>query len=415
MSLTQDERERVGQRAELTFKYNRSAGRHGWLRLTPAYSVKIVQEILNSGASGLVVLDPFSGTGTTTLCAANLGRAATSIEINPFLVWFGRAKLAQYCDEVLSGAAALAREIVQRCSDEKEEPGAPPPLANIQRWWPSDTLTQLCRLRTSLEATTRLRTPVGDLLRIAFCRTIITSSNAAFNHQSMSFKDGRSAQQPMFGVDHDIPNQFSKDVATVLAGAATNPVGAAEVIEGDSRELEGLVSRKYDLLITSPPYPNRMSYIRELRPYMYWLGFLNEARAAAELDWTAIGGTWGVATSRLIGWRPSGKSFVPRILGSSLAAIRETNGENRDLLATYVAKYFEDIWTHIQSVKGVIRPGGVVHYIVGNVTFYGVVVPVENIYAEMLEKLGFRNVRIETLRKRNSNKHLFEFDVTAVR
>ncbi|WP_322490103.1 hypothetical protein [Chloroflexus sp.] len=38
------------------------------------------------------------------------------------------------------------------------------------------------------------------------------------------------------------------------------------------------------LVITSPPYPNRMSYIRELRPYMYWLGYLNNGRDAGELD-----------------------------------------------------------------------------------------------------------------------------------
>lgn len=416
MSITQQERDRVRQRAELTFKYNRFAGRHGWLRLTPAYSVKVVQEILNSVEGDRVVLDPFSGTGTTALCAANLGYAASAIEINPFLVWFGRAKLAQYTADILARAAELAREIGRRGGDEEEEPGAPPPLSNIERWWPKETLAQLCRLRVLLEASAASGAPEGDLLRIAFCRTLIASSNAAFNHQSMSFKrDGEPAQQSMLAVRHDVPNQFLKDVSTVLAGAATNPAVTAELIEGDSRELTSLVSPEYDLLITSPPYPNRMSYIRELRPYMYWLGFLNEAREAAELDWAAIGGTWGVATSRLSGWRNSSESFVPRLLGSSLTAIRATNGENRELLATYVAKYFEDIWRHLQTVAKVIRAGGEIHYIVGNVTFYGVLVPVEKIYAEMLEKLKFHGVRIETLRKRSSNKHLFEFDVTATR
>lgn len=42
---------------------------------------------------------------------------------------------------------------------------------------------------------------------------------------------------------------------------------------------------------TSPHYPNRISYIRELRPYMYWMKFLGEAREAGEMDWKAIGGT----------------------------------------------------------------------------------------------------------------------------
>lgn len=57
-----------------------------------------------------------------------------------------------------------------------------------------------------------------------------------------------------------------------------------------------------------------MSYIRELRPYMYWLGFLNKAKEAGELDWKAIGGTWGIATSRLSCWERSEDSFRPLIL-----------------------------------------------------------------------------------------------------
>lgn len=37
----------VQQNAQYTFKYNTSIGRHGWLRLTPAYSVRLVEEILD--------------------------------------------------------------------------------------------------------------------------------------------------------------------------------------------------------------------------------------------------------------------------------------------------------------------------------------------------------------------------------
>ena len=48
-----------------------------------------------------------------------------------------------------------------------------------------------------------------------------------------------------------------------------------------------------------------MSYIRELRPYMYWLSYLRDGREAGELDWKAIGGTWGIATSRVGKWSPS--------------------------------------------------------------------------------------------------------------
>ena len=52
------------------------------------------------------------------------------------------------------------------------------------------------------------------------------------------------------------------------------------------------------------------------------------------------------------------------------------------------------------------------HHIVGNSTFYGTVLPTEQIYEVMLKKLGFADVECRPIRKRNSKKELIEFDVT---
>ena len=90
------------RRSELTFKHNTSLGRHGWLRLTPAYSVRLVQQILDEHDSAKNVVDPFSGTGTTPLCAVERGHRAVSFDINPFLVWLGNLKLRRFTDSELT-------------------------------------------------------------------------------------------------------------------------------------------------------------------------------------------------------------------------------------------------------------------------------------------------------------------------
>jgi len=77
----------------------------------------------------------------------------------------------------------------------------------------------------------------------------------------------------------------------VLHGAKDNPYGSSKVVLGDARDLAQEADGLFDLVITSPPYANRMSYIRELRPYMYRLGYLDDGRDAGELDWSTIGGT----------------------------------------------------------------------------------------------------------------------------
>ena len=90
----------VSQNSQYTFKYNSSLGRHGWLRLTPAYSVKLVEEIINKlDYSPKCVLEPFSGTGTTELVCSTRGISTIGMDINPFLVWFGKAKLKHYSEQ----------------------------------------------------------------------------------------------------------------------------------------------------------------------------------------------------------------------------------------------------------------------------------------------------------------------------
>ena len=68
---------------------------------------------------------------------------------------------------------------------------------------------------------------------------------------------------------------------------------------------------------------------------------------------------------------------------------------------------------HFDNLRRVLNPGARVHYIVGNSTFYGVLVLTEQAYAAMLRKYGFTNVEVLPIRKRNSKKELIEFDVSA--
>lgn len=401
------------QRADYTHKFNSKDGhkssRHSWLRLTPAYSVKVVDELLAAFPGNPAhVLDPFCGTATTALCTATKGHATTTVEINPFLVWLSTTKTATYSAVTIQTTLQACAEALALVKKRGFKPMAEPPIHNITRWWSDPARIFLCRLRPAIEQATASDSPERSLLLVAFCRTLMTLSNAAFDHQSMSL---RNADQAKLDLPADLSGQFQGDVSHILIGAMQAPEGQVRVIHGDARAL-GQRNDRFDLVITSPPYANRMSYIRELRPYMYWLGYLTNARDAGELDWQTIGGTWGIATSRLTDWQPDGRAFVPKWLGPTLNAIAHTDNANGQLLANYIAKYAEDMWHHFTSLSTIMTPGGRVHYIVGNSTFYGTLLPTERLYADMLAELGFTNIATTSIRKRNSKKELIEFAVS---
>lgn len=400
----------VARNRDLTFRANRQMGRHGWLRLTPAYGVRLVHDRISHMPLGSVITDPFSGTGTTPLVAAELGYRGQSIDINPFLVWLGSVKVRDYDADVLVDASDAVRdvsELARLC--QRDGDLWQPNLFKIEKWWSPGALCALKALRRGIDRYDGL---VRDLFEIGLCRSLIACSNAAFNHQSMSFKDAPAAAV-LFDSDEASRTRdvFVSETLAVIESARLKLAASASVRLGDARS--GLKDLEpADLVLTSPPYVNRMSYIRELRPYMYWLRYLDDASGAGELDWQAIGGTWGTATSKLNAWTPEVQTPVDVPMADVCDRIAADGGKNGPLLATYVHKYHHDMWLHFQKVVDHVKPGGRVSYIVGNSTFYKHDVPVQEWYATMLRELGFVDVNVEIIRKRNSNKALYEYDVT---
>jgi hypothetical protein len=144
--------QRLKQRSDYTHKHNTKSGRHGWLRLTPAYSLKIVEELLADVQPSARVLDPFSGTATTPLAAAYRGHPATSTEINPFLVWLGRAKLERYTPTEVAAAREAAHRAAAAIMSGSIGPVPAPPIHNVERWWNANELRFLCELKAALGA-----------------------------------------------------------------------------------------------------------------------------------------------------------------------------------------------------------------------------------------------------------------------
>lgn len=406
-----DEAQPIARNDHLTFKANRDRGRHGWLRLTPAYSVHVVEALVARCTPADLMLDPFCGTGTTALVCTQAGVRCHTIDINPFLVWLARAKCAAYAAPTVEAARAIMAEALADL-DMSAANCWTPPIKDIEKWWEPATLRLLARIFAQLRAVDVDET-TRDLLLVIFCRAMIAAASVHFGHQSMSFKRQTGGQtQPAGAVEERVRALF-RLASTEVLRSALEPLrlelGLAFL--GDARDLRAaLPDGGYTAVITSPPYPNRMSYIRELRPYMYWLGYLGAGRDAGELDWRAIGGTWGCATSNLARWSPDPAYAVPH---DGFEAVVARIAARSELLGRYVARYFEDVVRHVRSLLPILATDARLHYVVGNSKFYDVVLPTEALYAAIFRAHGLADVQIATLRKRTSKKELFEYIVSA--
>lgn len=400
------------QKIDCTFKYNTNRGRHGWLRLTPAYSIALVKELLQcdtlfaSETHSKNILDPFCGTATTGLVAAEYGLNCTLYDINPFLIWFCKIKSKNFNSQLLDNILLKVQSDFTILKLQENDYWIPP-MKNIERWWSENTLLALSTLRKYIINSWGNLNTTDDynLLWIAFAKLCIETSAADFNHISVSFKN-----ETIMHTWTDIKNIFLSILLTMMDSAKKNLRGTVTILEGDSRLLQ--YDGKFDTVITSPPYPNRISYIRELRPYMYWLGFLKNGEEAGELDWKAIGGTWGCATSRLGSWKQSNVQ-LPSQLFEVCEKIQSSNEKNGKTMAIYVLKFFNDMYLHFSNLRNHLLPNASINYILGNSSFYGNFVDTDILVKEMLENLGYQNINSKIIRKRNSKNNLYEYLISA--
>lgn len=409
--------EALKRREDLTFKANLTRTRYGWLRLTPAYSVHLVAEIIREHCNNKsVVLDPFCGTGTTALVCAEHSIVCDTTDINPFLLWLAEVKSRHYSTAELGRVETASAAVLHSIRATGKEPEWLPTLHQIEKWWDEGTLHALGRALAAIKRAEESESvAVVDLLKIIFCRTMIERANVSFGHQSMSFK--KTDERPLLAlvggasVTDGIAASWRKTAMEIVSAAGSHITAKTRYVYCDARDLRtALPADYYDCVITSPPYPNRMSYIRELRPYMYWLGYLANGRAAGELDWQAIGGTWGCATSNVGKWRPDPGSVVP---SDGFGTTLESIATKSPLLSNYVRKYFHDMVSHCDGLYAVTKPGATIHYIVGNSKFHDTMLNVESIFAHLFTHVGFSGVTVKAIRKRSSKKELFEFVVSA--
>lgn len=399
----------------MTFQGKLDLPIHRWYRLTPSFSPRLAADIAHEfSLDGKdFVLDPFSGVGTVPLCMKHRGVPSCSVEINPYLHFVGTVKTRTYSDlsavrdvfrDFLASAEFELGRLPHDCLAEgylAEYASFVPAIHNIRRWWSSGNLMQLVCLRKLLLAYDA-SPDLHDLLKMGLLAVLIPVSNAKHNHVSLTFAD-----EPLETVDvAAVLRRKYDDMLEDLRAVQKLPQAKAVVYRGNSRFLSTVLpkSPRPSAVITSPPYPNRFSYARETRPHLFFFEFIENAEAVGQLETDAIGGTWGRATSVLAAGVEPKNDVVRSLLSPYLHDIHAKG----DLMASYVTKYFNDMYDHAKQMSMVCTEKCRLAYVIGNSKFYDQPLPSDEILGGIFQHFGFQLDRIDKMRKRQSKSGLYE-------
>jgi DNA modification methylase len=341
----------------MTFELSKEKPIHGWFWYKEGFAPELVEYCLkDSGAKS--VLDPFCGVGTTLLAAKDNGIESAGVDASPLAVFASKTKTDDYSDEDRENALAFLTKIAK-----------PAPVPDVE-WqfelfspraaFPKRNYTEILAIREAIEQEEgRSR----NILLLALL-SILPQAN-------LVMKDGGVLKIRKDKKALPAKEIFRRRVKRMVKDLETQSKGhSPEVFLGDARA-PGIPGESFDAVITSPPYLNNIDYSKI---YGLELSLLSMSKAEAE-------------EVRLRAVR----SFIGRDMKA-----QEMPSEVGEigLRIPIIGTYFRDMESAISEMFRVLRPGGAAYVVVSNSVIHETHVMVDEIFAQMAERIGFSDAEI---------------------
>ncbi len=233
----------------LTYLPNKSYAIYNWFHFKEAFSRDFVRWALrrfNASRKDLV-LDPFCGVGTTLLACKEIGIDSIGFDVLPLAVFVSRVKLRDYepreLREALSEITSKARKI--------RVPARFAPF--IRKFFLKGTLIGIERLKRAISEIELVK--VRDFFTLALMNASMKCSFA--------YKDGAVLKVRRKEHVPPITEMFKRVAKKMIRDLETTRMKKANVIVDfcDARKLR-LESDSVSIVITSPPYLNKIEYIK---------------------------------------------------------------------------------------------------------------------------------------------------------
>jgi hypothetical protein len=319
---------------------------------------------------GSVVLDPMVGSGTTLRCAADHGHSGIGFDVDPLAVLMSRVWTTPIDTRKLRAAGQRTLADAHRECDRVPTAADKETADFLEYWFGREQRAALDSLASVLRSR---RGPVGDALRLALSRIIITKDRGASLARDVSHSRPHRVKDHS---DYDVAQGFLRAVDRLAARLEQSPPpGGVRVEVGDARALP-LADASVDAVMTSPPYLNAIDYLRGHRMALVWLGFALDHLREVRGD--------SIGTERGLGEQ------ADRQLAERLAAGMGDLERLPDRQLRMVLRYVLDMLEVMKETARVLRDDGVATFVVGNSSIRGVFLANDSVISACAREAGLR-------------------------
>ncbi|VVB87756.1 Modification methylase MjaII [uncultured archaeon] len=394
------------------YEDTRDLPRHRWYYYKEGFSPNLVEKAIEHSGVGKdeLIIDPFNGSGTTTLTSALKGYKSVGIEVNPFTSFLSNTKnknadineLEKWKEKLLISS----------------EKGSASPLlgfstfsnkTDLEKWLFNDSILNSFeggwQLASSIPAYN-----IRKLVKLALISAAMQNCNAKKDGKCLRYRS--NWEQNNFDKD-----SFLESLKLILSNIAADikeqPITQkSTIINGDCREIleTSNLFKSFKLCVTSPPYLNTFDYTDIYRPELFLGKFIKRPRNLYNLRLKTvrshIQAKWKEPTLNNFG------TFYEETMEHINANKENLMHKNIPMM---VQAYFEDMLKILKILKTKASKDAQIWLVVSNSAYAGLEVPVDLIIGDIGSKAGWYLKEIGVLRSLKKRKTKYSTNIVQLR
>ncbi|MDD9806753.1 MAG: DNA methyltransferase [Gammaproteobacteria bacterium] len=387
-----------------TFKDSLRAPVHRWFTYPAGFSYKAVHCSLEKHQirRGMLVYDPFAGTGTTNLAAKCLGIDSCGVEAHPLISQIARTKLNWKVNE---NDIAHEVEQISRAIDKEKSVAVNAMPELVRKCYDKGTLDELIAIRDLIGRTESEE--VRRFLELALLNTLrqVSSVETGWPYIAPNKPLRKITRRSAVVVFEEQVAKMIGDVLQIRRYSQDWRNTKADIYQADAREAT-IPDNSVDHVFTSPPYLNNYDYADRTRLEMYFMGL---AKSWADITKGVRDKLMTSATTQIKGDNyciseglqedcPEVSSFLQTAI-EELGELRckKSGKKSYDRM---VGGYFNDMYLVLKDVSRVMKSDRTAIFILGDSAPYGVHIPTDELVGKIALGVGFSHYEITVLRER---------------
>jgi DNA modification methylase len=389
----------------LSFTENRTEPIHRWYNFKEGYSHRLVRKVLERypiPAQYPAVLDSFCGSGTTLVVAQSCDIPAVGVEINPFAALVSRIKTSWH----QINPDVLEQVLEKVLSDSYSEGVALPDLTTFhqEKFFPNGSALELFRLFNVIKRRRGISSEIKNILQLDLAATIEDVSHLHKDGRLLRYRQ-REVMSPKEALEYR-----TKIIIEDLQLKSKKPTNNATVIQGDARKINSLlinknISKKFGLILYSPPYLNNFDYSEVYKCELWLLGMINSYEQWRKLRQSTFRShpSCKFRETQYLRSHPDLRDVWMLVEQAARCPDIGDQRVRRDA-PNIIRGYFDDVLTMLQEQLIRLAPEGHIVCVVGN-SKHGILhIPTDTLIAKIGKSLGLELVEIYVAKYRNCRK-----------